>query len=125
VRQPTSYPAPLLEALWVHFQHGGKVNEAYLAELLDGGASPQLAVGVRVSRLDLVESVLAAAGDVARGAYSGEVRFLRLNGDQLSRRVIEEGVCFFSRRPSPEEHSAAAPSPSGSWYLLEPASSRR
>jgi hypothetical protein len=98
VVQPDRYPAPLLEALWAHFCRTGDVHDAHLAQVWQVDKPPRLVIGVRVCDSSLAGQVLTEARGVASGAHDAEVQLHHVGRDDLSRQVLEEGVCFFGRR---------------------------
>jgi hypothetical protein len=97
VRQPERYPAPVLEALWAHFGGSEAVVEAYLAQVFEAGHPSHLLVAFRTRHPAGAGQATAEAGRVVAAVHDVEVRLHELGSDELSRRVVEAGVCFFER----------------------------
>jgi SseB protein C-terminal domain/SseB protein N-terminal domain len=97
VHQPERYPSGLLEALWTHFRDTEGVLEAHLAEIVEDGAPGRLLIAFSVAHPASAEKVAEEAKRLASTVHDAEVRLHHLGSDELSRLVLEAGVCFFDR----------------------------
>lgn len=95
---PDRYPARLLEALWAHFSRTGDVHDAHLAQVWEEDKPPRLVIGVRIDEPSLAGQVLTEARRVAWKAHDADVQLHQVGADDLSRRLLEGGICFFGRR---------------------------
>jgi hypothetical protein len=100
IEQPTYYPGSLLEALWDHFR-AGPVAEAYFAQVAADGRRPRLLVGIRARTPAPAARIVAQTVRVARAVYDAEVHIHHLGPDELSRRIIGVGSCFFDAAAHP------------------------